>query len=425
MRWRNRPLKFLPEIDSICAGGSTLFWTSDPFTEMDRSEHRVSVRLRRPGIDDEPICHIEWDTNTHVFTCCRRWSGEFGAYWADRPFPIVTSHQKLGRALLGRAALTWRVVQPGAVVTCNRNGFRRLPQRPPAMRFDMGYAETVREVRRLVLESVAGCKDEAALLLSGGLDSAVIASAAHLCGKRLEAFTFRLERLIRPQTEEESDLLCAQKVALHVKMPFTRILIGTDKIIDNLPAAVYLAETSRGTIVDDCAALVEVARVLAALGFRRVWMGEAADDLFGGFKFALRCYRGPHLRSYYRRQLVFSLPNELAIIQNIFSAFGISVIHPMWTAGLLRIGYNLPLSFRLDRQRLMKRVLRDAFADDLPPEIIMRMKCATRDSSQVRYALEEQFGIHRDRYRATFRIMMGQRSRWPRKLREQLKKCVI
>lgn len=289
----------------------------------------------------------------------------------------------------------------------------------------MSYAKTVRKVRQLILESVANYRDEAALLLSGGIDSAVIASAARLCGKKLKAYTFRLDRLVHAQSEMESDLQCAGKVAVHTQMPFHPILIKAPRVVRNLPAAIYLAETPRGTIVDDCTALIEVGRILSELGFKRVWMGEAADDLFGGFKFALRFYRGAQLRAYYRRQLRCDLPNELAIVQNVFSAFGISVIHPMWTADLLRIGYNLPLSFRLDRQRLMKQILRDAFAGDLPAEIVNRIKCVTRDSTQIRYPLEAEFGSHRDRYREMFGIMMGERSRWGKKLRQRLKSCGI
>ena len=118
-------------------------------------------------------------------------------------------------------------------------------------------------------------------------------------------FTFSLDRPRFPQSDLESDLICARKVASHLSI-----------------------------------ALVEVARRIQAAGFSQVWMGEAADDLFGSFKFALRYYRGPQLRAYYRTQLRRDLPNELAIIQNIFSWFNLSVIQPLWTEPLLRIGYT-------------------------------------------------------------------------------------
>jgi asparagine synthetase B (glutamine-hydrolysing) len=287
----------------------------------------------------------------------------------------------------------------------------------------MDYAETVREVRRLILDSVGSLPGAPALLLSGGVDSSVVAAAMRLAGKDVKAFTFGLDQLVRPQTEMESDLICARKVAAHLGIRLQEIALASRLLIRNIPLGIYLAETARGTIVDDCAALVEVARRMSAAGFSQVWMGEAADDLFGGFKFALRYYRGAQLRAYYRAQMTHDLPNELAIIQNVFGWFGLAVVQPMWTEALLRIGYNMPLAFRLDRGRLMKRVLRDAFAAELPAEIASRPKCVTRDSTQIRYVLEKEFGEGRDRYRALFRTIMGERARWPRRLRQLLKTC--
>jgi asparagine synthetase B (glutamine-hydrolysing) len=287
----------------------------------------------------------------------------------------------------------------------------------------MNYQDTVSEVRRLVLESVASIRVGSALLLSGGIDSSVVAAAMRITGKTSHPFTFGLKRPIRPQQEWESDLACSRRVAAHLHLSMTEILLRPDALVRNVPMGIYLAETPRGTIVDDCVALIEVAKQIAAAGYTEVFMGEAADDLLGSFKFALQYYRGQQLRAYYRAQLIRNLPDELAIIQNVFAWFGISVIQPLWTKELLRIGYNLPLHYRLDKGRLMKQVLRDAFAPDLPPEIVRRPKCVTRDSTQIRYVLENEFGTDRERYRALFRIMMGARKQWPRRFHQLLKNC--
>jgi asparagine synthetase B (glutamine-hydrolysing) len=142
-------------------------------------------------------------------------------------------------------------------------------------------------------------------------------------------------------------------------------------------------------------------------GFRAVCVGEAADDLFGGFKFALRFYRGAALRKYYQRQLEIDLPDELAILQNLFRPWGISVVDPFWTRELLEVGYNLPLRYRLDARRLMKMVLRHAFAEALPAQIVERPKCVTRDATQIRDVLEQAFGRSRERYRPYLRFDQG------------------
>ena len=143
----------------------------------------------------------------------------------------------------------------------------------------------------------------------------------------------------------------ARQVAQHLGIPLREVSVRPKRLTDNLSLAVFLSETPRGTIIDDSVALIELAKHIRSAGYRQVCMGEAADDLFGGFKFALRYNRGHQLRQYYRRQLEQDLPNELAIIQNNFAPWGISVINPFWTAKLMRIGYNLPLRFRIDRRR--------------------------------------------------------------------------
>jgi len=419
------------KLREIRAHGAALVWTDDPFTVLRQDSKEIVIQMRRSRIDLEPICELRWRPEEETVICRRRWSGEFCVYVSQQdgkkgirlPETIIASYLKFPALLLRKEASGWQKIKPGHEMQLRAGRLSLKKMCSWAAPFRMDYQETVREVRRLVLESVASVPAGSALLLSGGIDSSVVAAAMRVTGKTVHPFTFGLQRLVRPQQEWESDLACSRKVAAHLDLPMTEILLRPDALVRNIPMAIYLAETPRGTIVDDCAALIEVAKRIAAAGYTEVLMGEAADDLFGSFKFALQYYRGQQLRSYYRAQLIRNLPDELAIIQNVFAWFGVSVIQPLWTRELLRIGYNLPLHYRLDKGRLMKQVLRDAFAPDLPPEIVRRPKCVTRDSTQIRYVLENKFGTDRERYRPLFRIMMGSRKLWPRRLHQLLKNC--
>jgi asparagine synthase (glutamine-hydrolysing) len=251
------------------------------------------------------------------------------------------------------------------------------------------------------------------LLLSGGIDSSVIAAAARLTGKDVSTFVFGLRHPLWQSKAEEDDLLHARRVANHTHLPHKQILLDRRILIHNVPSAIGLGETCRGTIIDDCVALMEVAQILAKSGFKTVWMGEAADDLFGGFKFALRYYRGAQLKKYFRHELDVSLPNELCIIQKVFEGVGISVVHPFWTKELKVMGYNLPLDCRVDSERLMKRILRDAFSDVLPHDICIRPKGITRDTTQIRWILEKRYGKSRERYRSIFHQIFQDGFKWP------------
>jgi asparagine synthase (glutamine-hydrolysing) len=284
----------------------------------------------------------------------------------------------------------------------------------PLAAFGMTYAQTLAAVRREIYSSVRKLPDPFALLLSGGLDSSVIAAVGRDLGKTVIPYVFSLRHPIVPQTPRESDLLCARIVADHLGLRCREILLDAADLVRNVPLAVLLAETPRGTIVDPCSGLIEVAKRISRDGFSSVAIGEAADDLFGSFTFALRHTRGHGLRSYYRRELDVGLPDEMAVLQRIFEPWGISLLDPFWTRRFKSIGYNVPLSFRLDSRRLMKKILRDAFVGMLPDEILLRPKVITRDGTQIRYALEKRFGVSRERYRPTFRRIFAEGRAWPK-----------
>jgi asparagine synthase (glutamine-hydrolysing) len=236
-----------------------------------------------------------------------------------------------------------------------------------------------------------------------------------MVGKQLHPFVFGLKSLVRPQNREADDFFHAKRMSDHLGFSLKTVRLDSRRLVANVPTAVALSETPRGTIIDDCVALVEVAERLKRNGFSTVLMGEAADDLFGGFKFALRYYKGKDLQRYYLHELNVSLPNELCILQKIFEPWGISVIHPLWTLELKQLAERLPLAIRVDRKRLMKRILRDAFGDILPPEIRERPKGVTRDTTQIRFVLEGRFGKSRERYRGIFRKIFRDAFTWPRR----------
>lgn len=414
-----------PEVSEVAGWG--LLVINDGFTTAgSRGGHHVVAR-RRPGIDREPVSGIEWRAESSI-RIHRRWSGEFAIYYTLDPTEaplLVASHLKLVAMLEPYLVKRMRRLDPGREVVWRRRGNRWIGREVQVARFASEYrydfTASAGRVRGLVHESVGRLPDNTALLLSGGIDSSAVAAAACHRGKKLHAFTFATARELEPHSPLENDRLCAARVAEYLGVPFTVLRIPPQRLVANLPLAVYLAETSRGTIIDDCVAWVDVAQTLRREGFRYVVMGEAADDLFGGFKFALRYYRAQQLRKYYRQQLVRELPNEMAIIQNMFAPWGISVIQPFWTEPLMRLGYNLPLRFRIDQRQLLKTLVREAFRGDLPEEIVTRPKCATRDGNGVRRVLEQAFGSERERYRATYNQLLRSSSPLPASIGKMLR----
>jgi asparagine synthetase B (glutamine-hydrolysing) len=399
----------LPPLREIRDGSSQLLWAEDGFAGVTEDGTSLVVESKRP-VDDRPLCSMHWDRGARRISLRRRWSGELGLYVSKKPPLIVASHLKLVTRLLGMPPGSLRRMPPGhrLRVSCGNTKTIPRPKRETTFygRFEHTYEETVAAVREELCRSVSSLSGSVALLLSGGIDSSAIAAAARITGTPMEAFVFTLQPPLREQRFEESDLLCARHVAEYLHMPLTEIPIEEEELVHNIPLSIYLAETPRGTIIDECAALIPVARIIASRGFDTVAMGESADDLFGSFRFILRYYRGAQLKKYYRHSLSIDIPDELMILQNVLRPWKLSLVDPFWTRPLMEIGYNLPLRYRLDKAYLMKTVLRDAFADLLPAEIVSRPKCVMRDSTQVREVLAQHYGRSRERYRPAFKEVL-------------------
>ena len=399
-----------------------LLWADNQFTACKYSSNMVCIDMARPEIDGSPLASFKWNLDRGCILLERNWSGIFSLRFSPKPPLIVTSHTKLA-ALLLKKPVHLPALEPGKSLSAHyRNNWvlksRKAASPPkPVPSHAMSYRETINRVRQAVFDSVRSKVDDgAALLLSGGIDSTILAAVANCLGIRLRTFTFALLDPPLPEQGLSSDRLCAETAASLYGHRHQTILISRDSLLANIPLAIYLAETARGTIVDELPAHIEMARFFAAQGIHSVLTGEGADDLFGAFPFALRYYQGRELKAFLRRELMRGLPEELAVVQNVYLPWGISLVHPYWTEELRALGYSLPLSYRIDRRRLMKRVLRDAFSDLVPTHLLMRPKGVPRECMQVRPVLEKFFGAASNRYHPILRKMMKRRSRWPEEL---------
>jgi len=101
-------------------------------------------------------------------------------------------------------------------------------------------------VRNNVVTSLrAKCHDGAALLLSGGIDSTVIAAVARDLGFRLRTFTFALRETRIPDVGLESDRACASEVAALFGHDHRTVLLEAADLVRDIPVGAYLGETAR------------------------------------------------------------------------------------------------------------------------------------------------------------------------------------
>jgi asparagine synthetase B (glutamine-hydrolysing) len=404
----------------VRSSSGTLVWIETSMSTFCQTETMVHVELNLPANIDRSINSFHWDLTQKLIEFSRDWRGVFSTYFSRRAPIIVTSHKKLVPLLLKKSVplTSLKAGASGTVQLSLRDQMEvREPLAPPRVSFTNASRDDIADhVRHLVIDSMQKrCMEGMALLLSGGVDSTILAAVARRLDLSLKTFTFALRRPSLPDVGLDSDRSCAAEVSARYGHRHHEILLDDADLVDNISISAYLGETARSTIVDELPAHIAVARLLHSQGIRQVLTGEAADDLFGAFPSALRFYCGQQLRSFLQLELMVGLPDELAIVQNIYSHWGISLILPYWTEELRSVGYWLPVKQRIDKERLMKTVLRRAFADIVPQHLVTRPKGVPRDCTQIRGVLESAYGRSSNRYRSALSKMMERNSVWREK----------
>lgn len=130
-------------------------------------------------------------------------------------------------------------------------------------------------LRELLQESVASRKADA-LLLSGGIDSSALAAL----DRSIPAYTTSLKG-----ASERFDLKFAGKVAKHLKLDWTPVVVTQEEAMNNLRPVVRINESYDLALLNDLALYIAINRAMVDLNSRVITVrsGEPADILFRGY----------------------------------------------------------------------------------------------------------------------------------------------
>ncbi len=224
------------------------------------------------------------------------------------------------------------------------------------------------------------------VLLSGGLDSSIIAAVTQKYSKkrvetdskesawwpRLHSFAVGLEG--------SPDLIAAQKAADYIGTVHHEVHFTIQEALDALPDVIYHIETYDITTVRASTPMYLLARVIKSMGIKMVLSGEGSDELFGGY---LYFHKAPDAREFHeelvRKMSKLHLYDCLRANKSLM-AWGVEGRVPFLDKDFIDIAMNLnpddKMSIRLGdgKQRVEKWILRKAFEDMLPSEIVWRQK---------------------------------------------------
>jgi asparagine synthase (glutamine-hydrolysing) len=228
-----------------------------------------------------------------------------------------------------------------------------------------------------VVEKQLDCHVPYGCLLSGGLDSSLIAAIAARklaeTGEKLHTFSIGVH-------ENVPDLIAARRVAdfigsIHHEFHFTETegIAAVDKLIWHLES--YDVTTIRASVP-----MYLLSKKITEMGFKMVLSGEGADELFGGYLYFHEAPDDISFEYELKRRLRLLYTADVLRADKATMAFGLEARVPFLDRDFIQTAMSISPGLKRPvlHGRMEKAVLRSAFdcAENpyLPEEVLWRRK---------------------------------------------------
>jgi len=287
---------------------------------------------------------------------------------------------------LARECVRFETFPPGSFFSSKTNEFVRwynplwreptLPTTPydPA-KLKLAFENAVK--RRMMSDVPWG------VLLSGGLDSSLVASVASRFIKqggeqmswfpRLHSFCIGLEN--------SPDLIAAKKVADFLGTQHHSYTYTIQEGLDAIREVIYHLETFDTTTVRASTPMFLMSRKIKAMGIKMVLSGEGADEIFAGYLYFHKAPNPQEMQAELRDKISALHLFDCLRANKSTSAWGLEARVPFLDVDFLDVAMNIDPAekmIRKDQGRIEKHILRQAFdtPDDpyLPADILWRQK---------------------------------------------------
>ena len=219
------------------------------------------------------------------------------------------------------------------------------------------------------------------VLLSGGLDSSVISAIAQkFSARRVE--TDGRAAAWWPQLHSFAvglkgapDLSKAALVAKYIGTVHHEINYTVQEGLDALRNVIYFIETYDVTTVRASTPMYLLARFIRSMGIKMVLSGEGADEVFGGY---LYFHKAPTPQAFHEetvRKLGKLHLYDCLRANKSLAAWGVEGRVPFLDKEFLDVAMSLNPAVKMcPGQTIEKKVVRDAFSDQLPEAVAWRQK---------------------------------------------------
>ena len=220
------------------------------------------------------------------------------------------------------------------------------------------------------------------ILLSGGLDSAIIASLAS------EVFTnmyFPSLHTFSIGLKGSEDLKHARLVAANIGATHHEVIFTVEEAISCLPDVIEAIETYDVTTVRASVPMYLLGRAIKRFGIKVVYSDEGSDELFGGYLYNWYCSNGEDMQKECALKMSRLHYHDCARANKSMAVHGIETRVPFldnhvtdWAMNILDPNEKLS-KLHANGPKAEKWLLRDAFEDEFDDAVRLREKVQFSD----------------------------------------------
>ncbi len=255
--------------------------------------------------------------------------------------------------------------------------FDALPETPPEpIRSD--EAESIATIRSTIESSIDNRIDfkfKTGSLLSGGIDSSVIAMLASRRYKARFGSDARLDTFALGVGESE-DIIKARLVAKAIDSRHHEKIVDLDTVLAVLDDVIYHLESFDPSLVRSAAANYIISQHASEHGIEILLSGEGGDEVFCGYMYL----KNEPPEALFKGQidcLKFLHSNASLRLDHMNQCHQVRVVAPLISAPLLNFALSLSPELKQKPdgdQKIEKYIFRKVFENDLPTEIVWRLK---------------------------------------------------
>lgn len=238
------------------------------------------------------------------------------------------------------------------------------------------FLKEINTVFRKAVEKRLMSDREICCLLSGGLDSSLVAGlvSQHFPPHTVKTFSIGLKG--------STDLEYAQKVAEHIKSDHTNIEVSKEEFLNAIEEVIHTIESYDTTTVRASVGNYLVSKYIKDnTECKVVFNGDYSDEVCGGYKYMSQCddedeFHKECIRLVEDIHFFDSLRSDRCI-----SAHGLEARVPFADKDFVKLYKSIPMKMRMSNERIEKYMLRKAFDNDdiIPHDVLWRKKEAFSD----------------------------------------------